>query len=392
MRHQVHIEKPVLHAIVDRLQEAAGLDPGSLDARRMQWVVERRCRHLHLPSGAEYLTHLGTSPDELDELVDSLVIQETRFFRDAAVFEQIATWARSMAANVAGPLRLLSAPCSTGQEAYSLAGSLHHAGIPLEGFCVDAFDISRTALAAAERGVYPEKALKDVERELQAACGQIRNHHWRMHDELRGRIRFARVNLAEPGALSDHAGYHLILCRNLFIYLHSGARKVLAQSLAKALLPGGRLIVGAGDRVPELNALFATVKPISTFAYTHRQQVLESAIAARVAPAVIARRSPRVVRSPEPIEEPAAPVTAADFYRSAVRHHAHGDLRKAEHRCRQALYLAPGYLPALELLQKLWHAHPSERVRKALEVRIHRVRGSAAVEHPARVSARIEGA
>jgi hypothetical protein len=58
-----------------------------------------------------------------------------------------------------------------------------------------------------------------------------------------------------------------------------------------------------------------------------------------------------------------------------LEHQQHGELRRAERRCRQALYLDPKYLPALELLEKLWSQHPNLRLRRALEARIlrHRV-------------------
>jgi hypothetical protein len=66
---------------------------------------------------------------------------------------------------------------------------------------------------------------------------------------------------------------------------------------------------------------------------------------------------------------------AAEFYRRALEFKERGNLRQAERRCRQALYLAPGYLPALELLQSLWQVHPNARLRRALSARIVRVRG-----------------
>jgi tetratricopeptide (TPR) repeat protein len=76
----------------------------------------------------------------------------------------------------------------------------------------------------------------------------------------------------------------------------------------------------------------------------------------------------------------AAP-SAAGYYQSALQYHQHGDPKKAERRCRQALYLDPKYLPALELLAALWIQHPNPRLRRALEARI--VRNRVAVGIPA---------
>jgi chemotaxis protein methyltransferase WspC len=193
-----------------------------------------------------------------------------------------------------------------------------------------------------------------------------------MPDELRSRIRFERGNLADSGALGDEPRYHLIFCRNLFIYLHAKARGILAESLRRVLLPGGRLIVGAGDRVAELNARFMPLHPAASFGFTHKPVVTPRTSTAPPQP-VRARVSRFILPAPKPERQP-APATAVEFYRRAVEYQERGNVRQAERRCRQALYLAPGYLPALELLQALWHMHPNARLRRALKARIQRVR------------------
>lgn len=377
MRAKLQIDAAVIERVAERLEAMAGMDPSALDAGRMQWAIEAHCRNLGLTDGNAFLGRLKSAPEELEELIDFLVIQETRFFRDPVVFEHIRSWAPKMLSAFAPPLRILSAPCSTGQEAYSLAASLHCAGLPFSSFSIDAFDISFTALATAQRGVYHEKALKDVPKELQAACGSLHNQHWRMHDALRAVIRFERLNLAHAGALDDRPAYHLILCRNLFIYFHPAARAALARTLARALAPGGRLVLGSADQVPELAEFFAPLKPAASFAFTHvsiaprAEKPAEGKPAAKVhrrdaAPAAAARPHKTAIVSP-----------AIDYYRRALEHHEQGSDRQAERRCRQALYLAPGYLPALELLQILWRLHPNLRQRRALSARIRRIRDEA---------------
>jgi chemotaxis protein methyltransferase WspC len=361
--------------VAERLGAAAGMDLEALDAGRMKWAIEARCRHLGLIAGAAYPGHLEKEPRELDELIDFLVIQETRFFRDPEVFENIRLWAPKMLSAFSAPLRILSAPCSTGQEAYSIAASLRHAGLPLDSFAIDALDISSTALVAACRGVYHENALKDVQEELQAACGTLRNHHWFMHDALRAAIRFERCNLAHDGPLDGRPGYHLILCRNLFIYFHPAARAALARTLSRALVPGGRLILGSADRVPELAEFFASLKPAASFAFTHASSASPAGNQVQPKPAaMVPLPAPAAIAVPR---KTAQVSPAVDYYRRALEHHEQGSDRQAERRCRQALYLAPGYLPALELLQVLWRLHPNLRQRRALSARIRRARDEA---------------
>ncbi|HEY2859933.1 MAG TPA: CheR family methyltransferase [Terracidiphilus sp.] len=388
MRSRIAVDPAILQEVVDRLTEAVGIDAESLETGRIAWTIDSRCRHLHLSSATEYLELLRSSSAELDDLIDGLVIQETRFFRDPAVFEHIRVWAEEAAANTQGTLRILSAPCSTGQEAYSVAAILQCAGIPPSGFTIDAFDISRAALFTAARGIYAAGALQNIAPELQSACGVLRDRHWHMHDVLRSRIRFQRRNLAEPSALDDEPGYHLILCRNLLIYLHAGARAVLAGTLNRALLPGGKLIVGAGDRVPELNAWFIPVKPAAGFGFVHKPAaadpkpriVRQTATPSKAVAARATRRAHFVAH----VEEHGVPSTAQEFYRRALDYKDHGNLRQAERRCRQALYLAPNYVPALELLQALWHVHPNPRLRRALSARIERVRNDSQIASAAR--------
>lgn len=372
MKNHRLIAPLLLERIVGHLADAAGIDPASLETGRITWTIERRCRHLGLPDASAYLNYMESTTAELESLIDALVIQETRFFRDPEVFDQLGTWAQGLAAGYSGPLRILSAPCSTGQEAYSLAATLLCAGIPSSAFNIDAFDISHTALAVAERGIYSAGALAHVRGDLRATCGKLENQHWHMRDNLRSLIRFERRNLADPDALGNEPRYHLILCRNLFIYLHAQARATLAESIRRILLPGGRLIVGAGDRVAELNARFTPLNPAASFGFTHKPAFTPHTPAPSLQPSKA--RLPRFSLPLSKTEDPAVPTTAVEFYRRAVEYKERGNVRQAERRCRQALYLAPGYLPALELLQALWHLYPNPRLRRALKARIQRVR------------------
>ncbi len=373
MKSPVQIAAEILAQVVERLTQAAGIDSGLLEAGRIGWTIEGRRRRLSLRDAQAYLEYLNSSPEELEHLIDALVIQETRFFRDPAVFDQIRTWAQSAVTAAPEPLRILSAPCSTGQEAYSVAATLRRAGIPPSGFVIDAFDISRTALSAARRAIYRPGALEHVPEELRNLCGTLQDNHWHIHDELRNRIRFERRNLALPGALDDEPAYDLILCRNLFIYLHADARAALAGSLSRALRPGGRLIIGTGDRVPELNRYFAPLKPASGFAFTHKALVSANPPAEIWRWSVPSSVRPRKEWAPPP-ELERVPSTAAEFYQRALEYSDSGNPRQAERRCRQALYLDPTYVPALELLYVLWQMHPSARLRRALQARIRRLR------------------
>ena len=382
MRHGV--EEAAAQAIAEELAVATGVDAKALDGSRLRWVVEARCRELGLEGVAAYAAALRESSAEIEELVDAMVVPETRFFRDAVVFEHLQHALKAMASELHEPLRVLSAPCSTGQEAYSVAALMMEAGLVPARFMVTAMDISSKALEVAKRGVYAENAMRHVSAEHRRALGRFEGSHWKMHDVLRKRIRFERCNLAEPGALGGET-FHVILCRNLFIYLRPEARAALAASLAQALEPGGRLVLGSADRVEEVSALFAPLKPPSAFAFGHRVAEVP-AVSDAVAHELVSHK-PRVAvvsRLPKvAVSAEAEASTAAGLLARALEHQRHGDLRRAEYRCRQALYLDAAYLPALELLETLWRAQPNARLQRALAARIERGRSGVLLKESA---------
>jgi chemotaxis protein methyltransferase WspC len=384
----------VVQTVTDRLHAAIGVDPRGLDAKRLQGIIGSRCRQLKLQDASAYLAYLEEAPAEIDALIDEVVVRETRFFRDPVVFDHVRQAIAQFTAADSGPLRILSAPCGTGEEAYSLAAMLQLVGVPTARFSIDALDISLLALEIARRGVYPERALRHVPAELQHACAQRQGSYWAIHDALRERVHFGRRNLAQRGALGDAAQYHLVLCRNLFIYLAPAARATLAQSLSAVLLPGGRMFLGTADRVKELHPLFAPVRPAASFAFVHRAPSVSAEVRPRAATAVrgaIARsRDGRVAFAPgyrdtglrQREVEANDGQAAAELFKRAMEYRQRGELVKAERRCRQALYLAPDLLPALELLQILWSEHPNLRLRRALRERVlrHRLPRPAASE------------
>jgi chemotaxis protein methyltransferase WspC len=375
MKSHVNIDDSILAEVVERLAEAAGIAPDFLDPARIGWTIEARRRKLCLRNPAAYLDHLKASSEELEHVIDALVIHETRFFRDPAVFEQIRIWGQNVLRTGQESFRILSAPCSTGQEAYSVAAILRWVGVPLHSLTIDAFDISNAALATAQQGIYPEGALEHVSDELRALCGELRDHRWKIHDDVRRRVRFERRNLAVAGALGREPVYDLILCRNLFIYLHARARSILTDALSLTLRPGGRLIIGNGDRVSELNRRFVPLKPAAGFAFTHKQTVASNALIEMVPSPADAYGIDATDLAPRTeLDRPSG--SAAEYYRRAVEYTECGNLRQAERRCRQALYLDPGHVAALELLDSLWRVHPSARLRRALQARIQRLRGA----------------
>lgn len=213
-----------------------------------------------------------TGPPRLDEpgwaaLLDATTVQETQLFRAPAQLAALEDALPPLAhdARAAGrPLRLLSAGCATGEEAYSLGAIGLELPVPGVEIEVVGLDISRPALRAAAAGVISPHLGEPL------ALVPARYRGWlagedgapRLHPALRRRLRFDRINLLE---LPPELGlFDAILCRNVLIYMAPGARRQVLDGLARVLRPGGILGLGATDTAPG-----APLRPIGQALYRH---------------------------------------------------------------------------------------------------------------------------
>ncbi len=187
-----------------------------------------------------------------DAVVDALLNNETFFFRDAAAFalvEQRALVRLAAARADAKRLRIWSAGCSTGQEAFSLAMIFADAAERWRGWQIDIIgtDLSRTAIARARAGLYSQF---EIQRGL--PVGSMLRHFrqegdgWRIDPALARTVHFQVRNIVDP---PPGGAFDLILCRNLLFYLLPAMRKLACARLAAAIAPDGALMLGAGETV-----------------------------------------------------------------------------------------------------------------------------------------------
>lgn len=244
-----------LEAILAVVWERRGID----FRRYRRPTIERRVRNRMLQVRAEtyeeYLPHVLSDTGEVDRLIERLTIKVSRFYRDAAVFDRIATdvLPQLVERGAGRPLRLWSAGCGNGEEAYTLAlllaeaeriGAYHPA-------LVCATDIDPTALAMARRGCYREEALEELPALLadrylvreSAPGGAL----FRVRDPLRVRVHFQVHDLSRLAPPPGGGGFDLICCRNVLIYLGQEWRHPAQCLLRDALLPGGYLCLGEAE-------------------------------------------------------------------------------------------------------------------------------------------------
>jgi len=187
----------------------------------------------------------ASSPDVRQRLIDAVVVGETWFFRDRGPFTCLARHARELQNNCAGNvLNILSAPCATGEEPYSIVMTLLAAGLQQAAFSVDGVDVSAKALDKARRAVYGSGSFRGNIGEEFVRFFEITSHGHQVAKKVVRQVTFHLDNLVSPGSLAGLGPYAIIFCRNLLIYLTLEARRQVFLRLDSLLMPGGLLFAG----------------------------------------------------------------------------------------------------------------------------------------------------
>jgi two-component system, chemotaxis family, CheB/CheR fusion protein len=228
--------------------------------------IERRMQVNALRDMPSYSHHLQSHPEETPSLLADMLIGVTNFFRDREAFEALerdiipALFEQKLNSDEKS-LRVWSAACSTGEEAYSLGMLLAdqaevsgvRGDIQLQVF---ATDIDDRALETARAGIYPEAIVTDVPPSRLRQYFLKEQNHFRMQKELRERILFARHNILRDPPFSR---LDLISCRNLMIYLDRDIQIEVLRMFHFALNPGGYLFLGSSETADACSQFFTPV-------------------------------------------------------------------------------------------------------------------------------------
>lgn len=244
--------------------------------------IARRIALQRLPSLDSYLDlvkHGADGKAELDCLIAELTVGETSFFRhrdhfDALVAHVLPDCLKRNAA--ARQLRIWSAGCANGAEAYSIAVVVHALlGDRLGDWNVDIVgsDLNRAFLAEAEKGLYSAWTLREVPAEQRPIHFVRRDDGWLIREAYKRNVQFVYHNLVSgefPCLHKNIFAFDIIMCRNVMIYLDAVNNRQLAQRLRTVLVEDGYLFTGPADFNPHLEETFALEKVAGTLLYRSR--------------------------------------------------------------------------------------------------------------------------
>ncbi len=287
--------------LAERIRAEFGLDPPGwlLDAR-----LKDRARARAI-ADQDY-TALAASDGEAGEaerqaLASLLRVGETRFFRHraqmTALSRRVLPERAALAQRANRPLRVWSAGCASGEEAYTLAMLLDTHGAPWK---LLATDLSHEAIDQARAARYPADRTGDVPPDLRDRYLTADGAMWLVRPTLRDQVRFQRHNLRDD---QWPTGFDLIFCRNVLIYFEAQAREQVLTRLAGSLLEAAYLFLGYSETLRDQEAHFEALHDEDLVLY--RKRVPHSPVDAAQQPQI--SRGPRAGR----------PVTAPDAARTA---------------------------------------------------------------------------
>lgn len=227
--------------------------------------LARRLAALNLSSFRDYYHYLKYNrkkDQELMDIMDILTTNETYFFREAFQLraftdEVIPELLQRKSSGGSRILRIWSAGCSTGEEAYTIAMLLH--GVPeLHGWKIEIIgtDISQRVLQHARRAVYGKSAFRTTDEKYVKRFFVEQDDGLKVCDEIRDLVSISHLNLFDSNRMVMLGKMDLIFCRNVIIYFDLAAKKRVVESFFTSLLEGGYLLLGHSESLMNVTTQF----------------------------------------------------------------------------------------------------------------------------------------
>lgn len=348
--------------IEEVISRAIGVDGRTLGSRSIELAAAARAKARHVT--LEQYAAMVTEPRELQALIELVVVPETWFVRVPAAFRLLARLATAPAAPT--PFRILTFPCSSGEEPYSVAITLLEAGRSCSSFSIDAADVSTRAIDRARARTYGRSSFRNrpesFNRQYFEPAGSAR---WVLTAErVWTSVRFRQANLTDPSTWPGGEPYHAIFCRNVLIYLHRQVQQRVLATLRSRLAPDGVLFLGEGEGGLALAEGWRHISGASdafAFRFESGTGLHEPRLRVRTPPVRSAPPAPPPIRlrppppSPSPGREPQT--TSDDALLAEAQQLADaGELSRAEQLCRQYLTTHTATADAYHLLGLLREA------------------------------------
>jgi chemotaxis methyl-accepting protein methylase len=254
-----------LDRLIRKVREERGLDLHQYRRAYTERRLAARMRVLTLHTYRQYERYLDDHPEEFSKLLDTLTINVTDFYRDSSVYDLlrrdvIPSIVREKTRTKQRSIRVWSAACATGEEAYSMTMAfLSVLGAGSKDFLLTVFatDIDPKAIETARRATYDVSKLPHIPKSDQMRFIEKSDTTFKLRPEVTQHVKFRRLNLFEDQPINM---VDVILCRNVFIYFTREQQARVLEAFWRVLHPGGYLVLGRSEKMaPALAGRFELV-------------------------------------------------------------------------------------------------------------------------------------
>lgn len=296
----------LLQEIHGRLKRSTSIEFDHYKETTVQRRILRRMMTTGCTELSEYVQLLRDDPEEVDKLREELLILVTRFFRNEAFYDALEETILPGIVEDRSPdepIRIWVPGCSTGQEVYSIAITVHEflnrEGLDLP-YQVFGSDVSPEAIDTAREGIYPGSIESEVPAQLLQSHFDRVDAGYRINKSIRGNCIFSRHDLTRD---PPFANIDIVSCQNVIIYLDNVLQERALTMFHYALADGGWLALGTSEGVSQAPDLFKTT---DLDAHVFRPRAVSGRVLHRFAAGMTAGRQGQRTR-PDPHEQPATP-------------------------------------------------------------------------------------
>ena len=259
----VHVSQDDVRRLCEFLYRRTGM----LFADSKRYYIDRRLAERIAATGSgsfqSYFAVLrADAGHEIEHLVNAFTVNETYFNREE---HQLRCMTSNLLGEITGrkksgeSIRIWSIPCSTGEEPYSIAIWLLENWDKVDKYEIEIVgsDIDTTALRAAESGIYSERSLMRLSKDLISRYfTRLDDGRYRILPDLSDTIQFTRANIVDSAQTGVHRNFDVIFCRNILMYFDDTSRRLAAENLYESLLPGGFMCLGHTESMSRITSLF----------------------------------------------------------------------------------------------------------------------------------------
>ena len=261
----------MVESIQRLIKSRTGIDTSTMGEHSLERILNSRMQKCSITNLDEYYKRIQTDKAEWTELLEATVVPETWFFRDTRPLKTIENDLRkhiNSNSNSNTPYNIMCMPCSSGEEAYSIAMYLLSQNIPATAFHIDACDISQSSINRATEGVYGNNSFRgnDYKKYIDHFFKKD-NNRYIINKHMLGNIDFYKANILKIESYTNRP-YNTITCRNLLIYFDEDSKRKAYKNIYTSLHQKGMLFIGHSEFGSMPVDLFSNMGSEYSFALT----------------------------------------------------------------------------------------------------------------------------